>query len=36
MPKRYKIELTEQEKQKLESWIKNPPVFICENVRERS
>ena len=34
MPKRYKIELTEQEKQKLESWIKNPPhPYLRERAR---
>lgn len=34
MPKRYTIELTEQEKQKLESWTKNPPrPYLRERAR---
>ncbi len=34
MPKRYKIELTEEEKQKLESWTKNPPrAYLRERAR---
>lgn len=34
MPKRYKIELTEQEKQKLENWVKNPPsLYLRERAR---
>lgn len=34
MPKRYTIELTEQEKQKLESWIKSPPrPYLRERAR---
>lgn len=34
MPKRYKIELTEQEKQKLEGWTKNPPhPYLRERAR---
>lgn len=34
MPKRYTIELTEQEKQKLESWLKNPPrPYLRERAR---
>jgi hypothetical protein len=34
MPKRYKIELTEQEKQKLEYWTKNPPrPYLRERAR---
>lgn len=34
MPKRYTIELTKQEKQKLESWIKNPPrAYLRERAR---
>ena len=34
MPKRYILELTEQEKQRLESWIKNPPrPYLRERAR---
>ena len=34
MPKRYKIVLTNQEKQKLESWLKNPPSpYLRERAR---
>jgi transposase len=34
MPKRYTIKLTEQEKQKLESWTKNPPrAYLRERAR---
>jgi len=34
MPKRYHIELSEPEKQKLESWLKNPPSpYLRERAR---
>ncbi len=34
MPKRYKIVLSEEEKQKLESWVKNPPSpYLRERAR---
>ena len=34
MPKRYKIMLSEQEKQKLEGWLKNPPSpYLRERAR---
>jgi transposase len=34
MPKRYKIVLSEQEKQKLEGWLKNPPSpYLRERAR---
>jgi len=34
MPKRYEIVLSEQEKQKLESWVKNPPrPYLRERAR---
>ena len=34
MPKRYEVVLTEQEKQKLESWLKNPPrPYLRERAR---
>lgn len=34
MPKRYKIVLTDQEKQKLEGWLKNPPSpYLRERAR---
>lgn len=34
MPKRYTIELTAGEKQKLESWLKNPPrPYLRERAR---
>ena len=34
MPKRYEIVLTEEEKQKLESWVKNPPSpYLRERAR---
>ena len=34
MPKRYEIVLGEQEKQKLESWVKNPPSpYLRERAR---
>lgn len=34
MPKRYTIELPEPEKQKLESWLKNPPrPYLRERAR---
>lgn len=34
MPKRYKIVLNEQEKQKLEGWLKNPPSpYLRERAR---
>lgn len=34
MPKRYKIVLSEEEKQKLESWVKNPPKpYLRERAR---
>ncbi len=34
MPKRYKVELTEPEKQKLEGWVKNPPrPYLRERAR---
>jgi transposase len=34
MPKRYEIVLTEQEKQKLERWVKNPPnPYLRERAR---
>jgi transposase len=34
MPKRYEIVLSEQEKQKLESWVKNPPSpYLRERAR---
>ncbi len=34
MPKRYEIELSEEEKQKLESWVKNPPKpYLRERAR---
>ncbi|MCI0562726.1 MAG: helix-turn-helix domain-containing protein [Nitrososphaera sp.] len=34
MPKRYNIVLTEQEKQKLEGWLKNPPSpYLRERAR---
>lgn len=34
MPKRYEIVLSEEEKQKLESWVKNPPSpYLRERAR---
>jgi hypothetical protein len=34
MPKRYKIVLSEEEKQQLESWVKNPPSpYLRERAR---
>jgi len=34
MPKRYRIELTDPEKQKLEGWLKNPPSpYLRERAR---
>ena len=34
MPKRYEIVLSEQEKQKLQSWVKNPPkLYLRERAR---
>ena len=34
MPKRYEIVLTEEEKQKLESWVRNPPSpYLRERAR---
>ena len=34
MPKRYKIVLSEEEQQKLESWVKNPPSpYLRERAR---
>ena len=34
MPKRYKIVLSEEEKQKLEGWLKNPPSpYLRERAR---
>ena len=34
MPKRYRIVLSEQEKQKLEGWLKNPPsAYLRERAR---
>jgi len=34
MPKRYRIELTKQEKEKLEGWVKNPPrPYLRERAR---
>jgi transposase len=34
MPKRYEIVLSEEEKQKLESWVKNPPKpYLRERAR---
>lgn len=34
MPKRYQIVLTEEEKRKLESWVKNPPrPYLRERAR---
>jgi len=34
MPQRYKIELSDPERQKLESWLKNPPSpYLRERVR---
>jgi transposase len=34
MPKRYEIVLTEEEKQKLEGWVKNPPSpYLRERAR---
>ena len=34
MPKVYKIELTKQEQEKLESWVKNPPrTYLRERAR---
>lgn len=34
MPKRYEVVLSEQEKQKLEGWIKNPPSpYLRERAR---
>jgi transposase len=34
MPKRYKVVLSDQEKQKLESWLKNPPSpYLRERAR---
>lgn len=34
MPKRYEIVLTEAERQKLESWVKNPPSpYLRERAR---
>ena len=34
MPKRYQIVLTDPEKRKLESWVKNPPSpYLCERAR---
>lgn len=34
MPKRYKIVLSEQEKEKLEGWLKNPPSpYLRERAR---
>lgn len=34
MPKRYKIELTEQEQQKLKGWMRNPPrPYLRERAR---
>ena len=34
MPKRYKIVLSDQEKQKLEGWLKNPPSpYLRERAR---
>lgn len=34
MPKRYQIVLTEQERQKLERWVKNPPrPYLRERAR---
>jgi hypothetical protein len=34
MPKRYEIVLTEQEKQKLEGWVKHPPrPYLRERAR---
>jgi hypothetical protein len=34
MPKRYKIVLTDPEREKLESWVKNPPsLYLRERAR---
>lgn len=34
MPKRYKIVLTEQEQEKLNGWVKNPPkLYLRERAR---
>jgi hypothetical protein len=34
MPKRYEVVLSEQEKQKLEGWVKNPPSpYLRERAR---
>ena len=34
MPKRYKFELTKQEEEKLEGWVKNPPrPYLRERAR---
>ena len=34
MPKRYEIVLSEQEEQKLQSWLKNPPrLYLRERAR---